>query len=55
MTPSDWIEANQKYDSVTFTYQDEYKTIAGYQLPQGYRKTKKWREFYSLLHDGTYS
>src|SRR4030095_5341183 len=27
MTPSDWIEANQKYDSVTFTYQDEYKTI----------------------------
>src|SRR5215467_1644474 len=30
MTPSDRVEANQKYDSVTFVYKDEYKTIAGY-------------------------
>src|SRR5262245_43499190 len=30
MTPADWIEANQKYDSVTFTYLDESKMIAGY-------------------------
>src|ERR1041385_6983805 len=29
MTPADWIEANQKYDSVTFSYENEYKTIAG--------------------------
>src|SRR5205085_923790 len=30
MTPADWTEANQKYDSVTFTYENEYNTIAGY-------------------------
>jgi hypothetical protein len=26
MTPADWAEANQKYDSVTFSYENEYKT-----------------------------
>jgi GLPGLI family protein len=30
MTPSDWKESNIKYADVSFTYTDEYKTIAGY-------------------------
>jgi GLPGLI family protein len=53
MTPSDWVEANQKYDSVSFTYLDEYKTIAGYNCRKADRKTEKWRKFYSFLYDRT--
>ena len=30
MTPANWKESNKKYESITFTYLDEYKTIAGY-------------------------
>jgi GLPGLI family protein len=45
MTPSDWIEANQKYDSVTFTYQDEYKTIAGYSCRKAIGKLKNGETF----------
>jgi GLPGLI family protein len=30
MTPENWKESNKKYEGVTFTYQEEYKTIAGY-------------------------
>ncbi len=30
MTPDNWKQSNQKYEGVTFTYQNEYKTIAGY-------------------------
>lgn len=30
MTPANWKESNKKYEGVTFTYVDEYKTIAGY-------------------------
>lgn len=30
MTPENWKESNKKYEGVTFTYEDEYKTIAGY-------------------------
>jgi GLPGLI family protein len=30
MTPSEWKESNIKYADVTFTYTDEFKTIAGY-------------------------
>ncbi len=30
MTPDNWKESNKKYEGVTFTYQEEYKTIAGY-------------------------
>ncbi len=30
MTPADWKESNKKYDGVTFTYYEEYKTIANY-------------------------
>jgi GLPGLI family protein len=45
MTPSDWIEANQKYDSVTFTYLDEYKTIAGYNCRKAIGKLKNGESF----------
>ncbi len=45
MTPSDWIEANQKYDSVTFTYQDEYKIIAGYNCRKAIGKLKNGESF----------
>lgn len=30
MTPDEWKESNKKYDGITFTYAEEYKTIAGY-------------------------
>lgn len=30
MTPADWKESNKKYEGVTFTMVEEYKTIAGY-------------------------
>jgi len=30
MTPENWKESNKKYGDITFTYQNEYKTIAGY-------------------------
>jgi GLPGLI family protein len=30
MTPKNWKEYNQKYENITFTYFEEYKTIAGY-------------------------
>ena len=30
MTPANWKESNKKYEGITFTYLDEYKTIAGY-------------------------
>lgn len=30
MTPANWKQSNQKYEGVTFTYYDEFKTIAGY-------------------------
>jgi len=45
MTPADWIEANQKYDSVTFSYQDEYKTIAGYKCRKATGKLKNGETF----------
>ena len=30
MTPDNWKQSNEKYEGVTFTYENEYKTIAGY-------------------------
>ncbi|MES1214205.1 MAG: DUF4412 domain-containing protein [Bacteroidota bacterium] len=30
MTPANWKQSNKKYEGVTFTYFNEYKTIAGY-------------------------
>ncbi len=45
MTPEDWIKANQKYDSVTFTYENEYKTIAGYNCQKAIGKLKNGETF----------
>lgn len=30
MTKDNWKESNKKYEGITFTFADEYKTIAGY-------------------------
>lgn len=30
MTPEEWKKSNKKYDGVSFTYLNEFKTIAGY-------------------------
>lgn len=30
LTPDNWKESNKKYDGISFTYSNEYKTIAGY-------------------------
>lgn len=30
LTPENWKQSNRKYEGVTFTYENEYKTIAGY-------------------------
>ena len=30
MTPDNWRQSNKKYEGVTFTYANEFKTIAGY-------------------------
>ncbi len=30
LTPAEWKESNKKYEDVRFTYEDEYKVIAGY-------------------------
>lgn len=30
MTPDNWKQSNKKYDGISFTYLNEYKTIAGY-------------------------
>jgi GLPGLI family protein len=30
LLPKDWAETNKKYDSVSFSFENDYKTIAGY-------------------------
>jgi GLPGLI family protein len=30
MTPANWKTSNKKYEGITFTYENEFKTIAGY-------------------------
>ena len=45
LTPRDWVETNRKYDSVSFTYQDEYKTIAGYNCRKAIGKLKSGETF----------
>jgi GLPGLI family protein len=45
MTPADWVEANQKYDSVSFTYENEYKTIAGYNCQKAIGRLKNGETF----------
>ena len=43
MTPKNWIESNKKYEGITFTYENEFKTIAGYNCQKAIGK----------LQDGT--
>ena len=38
MTPDNWKEANKKYQGITYTYIDEYKTIAGYKCQKAIGK-----------------
>lgn len=38
MTPANWKQSNKKYDGITFTYYDEYKTIAGYKCQKALGK-----------------
>jgi GLPGLI family protein len=45
MTPADWAEANEKYDSAKFTYENEYKTIAGYNCRKAIGKLKTGETF----------
>ncbi|HMG66478.1 MAG TPA: hypothetical protein VK588_02295 [Chitinophagaceae bacterium] len=45
MDHADWIEANRKYDSVTFTYENVHKTIAGYNCQKAIGKLKNGETF----------
>ena len=38
MTAKNWIESNKKYEGITFSYVDEYKTIAGYKCQKAIGK-----------------
>lgn len=38
MTAGNWKQSNKKYDGVTFTYEEEYKTIAGYKCQKAIGK-----------------
>src|SRR6185503_5311489 len=40
MTAADWKESNRKYDDVSFTYYEEYKTIAGYKCQKAIGRLK---------------
>lgn len=45
MDHADWVEANKKYDSVTFTYENAHKTIAGYNCQKAIGKLKNGETF----------
>jgi GLPGLI family protein len=45
MTPNNWTEANRKYDSVSFTNENEFKTIAGYKCQKATGKLKNGETF----------
>ncbi len=38
MTPAEWKESNKKYENVTFTYEEDYKTIQGYKCQKAVGK-----------------
>lgn len=38
MTPADWKASNKKYEGSTFTYEEDYKTIAGYKCQKAIGK-----------------
>jgi len=45
MTRPEWTEANQKYDSVTFSYENVYKTIVGYDCQKAIGKLRTGESF----------
>lgn len=45
LTPQNWLETNKKYEGIVFTYQDEYKTIAGYKCQKAVGKLNDGTEF----------
>lgn len=38
MTPENWKESNKKYEGVTFTFENDFKTIAGYKCQKAVGK-----------------
>ncbi len=45
MTPENWKASNSKYDGITFTYEDEYKTIEGYNCQKAVGKLQDGSTF----------
>lgn len=45
MTPANWIESNKKYEGISFTYYEEFKTIAGYKCQKAIGKLQDGSEF----------
>lgn len=45
MTPLNWIASNKKYNGITFTYFQEFKTIAGYKCQKAIGKLVDGTEF----------
>jgi len=45
LNPTDWLEMNRQYDSVTFSYDNETKSIAGYNCKKAVGKLKTGESF----------
>jgi GLPGLI family protein len=45
LLPADWTETNKKYDSVSFSFENDYKTIAGYNCRKAIGKLKSGETF----------
>ena len=45
MTPLNWVASNKKYNGITFTYFQEFKTIAGYKCQKAIGKLVDGTEF----------
>jgi len=45
MTSAEWMESNKKYADIEFTYEEEYKTIAGYKAQKAVGKLADGTEF----------
>jgi GLPGLI family protein len=45
LSPDNWKQSNEKYDGVTFTYENDFKTIAGYNCQKAIGKLKDGTTF----------
>jgi GLPGLI family protein len=45
LMPADWTEINKKYDSISFSFENDYKTIAGYNCKKAIGKLKTGETF----------